>query len=94
MTDTGSMNHQLLGVSTLLRAAAAGEDLTPVGMSLLEYVQQHDHPYALLDLSLVLEMKYQKSAALAVQQQALQMRRLYRLKNANPGSPPLRRCWC
>ncbi|WOD14386.1 ATP-grasp domain-containing protein [Paraburkholderia kirstenboschensis] len=84
------MNQQLLGVSTLLRAAAAGEDLTPVGMSLLEYAQQHDHPYALLDLSLVLEMKYQKSAALAVQQQALQMRRLYRLKNANPGSPPLR----
>ncbi|CAB3798653.1 hypothetical protein LMG28614_04813 [Paraburkholderia ultramafica] len=82
--------HQPLGLATLLRAATAGSDLTPLGASLLEHVKHHDDPYALLDLSLVLQMKYQKAAALAVQQQALQMTRHYRLKSAQTIQAPLK----
>ncbi|REG52216.1 hypothetical protein B0G80_8754 [Paraburkholderia sp. BL6669N2] len=81
MTETTCQAYQSMGLSVLLRAATAGNDLTPLGVSLLEYARRHDDPCALLDLSLVLEMKYEKPAALAVQRQALQMRRLYRIKN-------------
>lgn len=82
--------HQPLGLAVLLRAATAGSDLTPLGECLLEHVKLHDDPYALLDLSLVLEMKYERAAALAVQQQALQMTRHYRLKSAGAAEAPLR----
>ncbi|WP_147440742.1 RimK family alpha-L-glutamate ligase [Paraburkholderia sp. RAU2J] len=82
--------HQPLGLAALLRAATAGNDLTPLGESLLEHIKRHDDPYALLDLSLVLQFKYQKAAALAVQQQALQMTRHYRLKSAQTIKPPLK----
>jgi glutathione synthase/RimK-type ligase-like ATP-grasp enzyme len=85
-----SRMHQPLGLATLLRAATAGCDLTPLGETLLEHAKLHDDPYALLDLSLVLQMKYQKSAALAVQQQALQITRSYRLKDAQTTGPALR----
>ncbi len=74
--------YQPLGLATLLRKAVAGEDLTPVGAHLLEYCQAHDDPQALLDLALVLEMKYEKDAALDVQKLALHTRTHYRLKEA------------
>ncbi len=90
MTDGTCQAYQSLGLSVLLRAATGGNDLTPLGVSLLEYAQRHDDPCALLDLSLVLEMKYEKPAALAVQRQALQMRRLYRIKNASTESPSVK----
>lgn len=82
--------HQPLGLATLLRAATAGNDLTPLGEMLLEHVKRHDDPYALLDLSLVLQLKYQKEAALAVQQQAFQITRRYRLKSAQTTQSPLK----
>lgn len=82
--------YQPLGLATLLRAATAGNDLTPLGEGLLDHVRQHDDPYALLDLSLVLQMKYEKEAALAVQQQALQITRRFRLKNAQTAHAPVR----
>jgi glutathione synthase/RimK-type ligase-like ATP-grasp enzyme len=82
--------HQPLGLATLLREATAGNDLTQLGELLLEHVKQHDDPYALLDLSLVLQMKYQKAAALAVQEQAFQMTRRYRLKSAQTTQSPLK----
>lgn len=74
----------------MLRAATAGSDLTPLGESLLEHIKRQDDPYALLDLSLVLQLKYQKAAALAVQQQALLMTRHYRLKSAQTIKTPLK----
>jgi glutathione synthase/RimK-type ligase-like ATP-grasp enzyme len=82
--------YQPLGLATLLRAATAGNDLTPLGEGLLDHARQHDDPYALLDLSLVLQLKYEKTAALAVQQQALQITRRYRLKNAQAAQAPVR----
>jgi glutathione synthase/RimK-type ligase-like ATP-grasp enzyme len=74
--------YQPLGLATLLREATAGNDLTLLGQSLIEYAQSHDDPYALLELSLVLQLKYQRETALAVQAQALGKRRHYRLKAA------------
>jgi hypothetical protein len=74
--------HQPIGLAPLLRAATAGHDLTQLGELLLDHVRQHDDPYALLDLSLVLQLKYQKASALAVQQQALQITRHFQLKRA------------
>lgn len=81
--------HQPLGLAVLLRAGLAGTDLTPLGQSLLELTERHDDPYALLDLSLVLQIKQQRDAALAVQDLALRLRRHYRLKDATT-APPLR----
>jgi glutathione synthase/RimK-type ligase-like ATP-grasp enzyme len=82
--------HQPLGLATLLREATAGNDLTQLGELLLEHVKHHDDPYALLDLSLVLQLKYQKAAALAVQEQAFRMTRCYRLKSARTTQSPLK----
>ncbi|WP_207004596.1 ATP-grasp domain-containing protein [Trinickia mobilis] len=79
--------YRPLGLARLLREATAGTDLTPLGERLLEHGKRNDDPQALLDLSLVLELKYQKASALAVQALALQARRLYRLKDAQPSSP-------
>ncbi|MFM0259813.1 hypothetical protein [Paraburkholderia sediminicola] len=44
MTDAPRQAYQSLGLSVLLRAATAGDDLTPIGVSLLEYAQHHDDP--------------------------------------------------
>jgi glutathione synthase/RimK-type ligase-like ATP-grasp enzyme len=79
--DAGCLDaYQPLGLAVLLREATAGNDLTLLGQSLIDYAQSHDDPYVLLELSLVLQMKYQRESALAVQAQALSKRRHYRLK--------------
>lgn len=79
--DAGCLDaYQPLGLAVLLREATAGNDLTLLGQSLIDYAQSHDDPYVLLELSLVLQMKYQRESALAVQSQALSKRRHYRLK--------------
>lgn len=80
-------DYHPLGLAPLLRAATAGADLTPVGEHLLAYSETHESPQALLDLALVLELKYQKDSALALQDLALRMRRLYRLKTVESGRP-------
>jgi glutathione synthase/RimK-type ligase-like ATP-grasp enzyme len=82
--------YQPIGLAPLLRAATAGHDLTQLGELLIDHVKQHDDPYALLDLSLVLQLKYQKESALAVQQQALQITRHFQLKRASTTPPALR----
>jgi glutathione synthase/RimK-type ligase-like ATP-grasp enzyme len=82
--------YQSLGLAVLLREASAGNDLTLLGQSLIEYAQSHDDPYALLELSLVLQLKYQRDSALAVQAQALRQRRHYRLKAAHSAQPALK----
>ena len=82
--------YQPLGLAVLLREAAAGRDLTPLGEQLLEHTKRYDDPDALLDLSLVLQLKYQKESALAVQALAIQMRRHYRVKSGQSGQSPVK----
>jgi glutathione synthase/RimK-type ligase-like ATP-grasp enzyme len=74
----------------LLREAAAGNDLMPLGQRLLEHAQRYDDPYALLDLSFVLQLKYERASALAVQALAIKMRRHYRLKSARSAQPAVK----
>jgi glutathione synthase/RimK-type ligase-like ATP-grasp enzyme len=82
--------YRPLGLAVLLRQATAGNDLTLLGQSLIEYAQSNDDPYVLLELSVVLQLKYQRESALAVQAQAIRMRRHYRLKNASPALPAMK----
>jgi hypothetical protein len=82
--------YQPLGLAVLLREATAGHDLMPLGQHLIDYAGQHDDPNVLLELSLVLQLKYQRDAALAVQSQAIGMRRHYRLKSARSARPALK----
>lgn len=89
LTGSALPPYRPLGLAVLLRAGLAGTDLTPLGQRLLERTQQHDDPDALLDLSLVLQLKHQKPSALSVQALALRLRRHYRLKEAS-STPPLR----
>lgn len=90
-THTGRPStYQPLGLAALLREATAGNDLTSLGERLLEHTQRHNDPYALLELSLVLELKYQRPSALAVQALAIQMCRHYRLKTARAVQSPVR----
>jgi len=89
--DTGQPpKYQSLGLATLLREATAGNDLTSLGELLIEHTQRYDDPYALLELSVVLELKYQRPAALAVQALAIQTRRHYRLKSACSTQSPVK----
>ena len=74
----------------MLREATAGNDLTQLGELLLEHTQRYDDPYALLEASVVLELKYQRSAALAVHALAIQTRRHYRLKSARSAQAPVK----
>jgi glutathione synthase/RimK-type ligase-like ATP-grasp enzyme len=82
--------YQPLGLAVLLREATAGHDLMPLGQHLIAYAKEHDDPYVLLELSLVLQLKYQRASALAVQAQAIRMRRHYRLKNAHSAQSALK----
>lgn len=82
--------YQPLGLAALLREATAGTDLTPLGERLLAHSERNEDPYALLDLSLVLQLKYQKASALAVQTLAIQMRRHYRLQSAHSAEAPVK----
>jgi glutathione synthase/RimK-type ligase-like ATP-grasp enzyme len=89
--DAGKpLPYQPLGLAALLRKATAGNDLTPLGESLLAHSERCDDPHALLELSLVLQLKYQKASALAVQTLAIQMRRHYRLKSAHSADAPVK----
>lgn len=85
-----SPTYQPIGLAALLRAATAGNDLTSLGQRLLEYTDRHDDPYALLDLSIVLELKYQRPSALAVQALAVQMQRHYCIKRGRSVQTPVK----
>ena len=72
-----------------LHAGLGYRSLLTVGAHFIN-AQSHDDPYALLELSLVLQLKYQRDSALAVQAQALRQRRHYRLKAAHSAQPALK----
>jgi hypothetical protein len=83
-------SHRPLGVSRLLRDAVAGRDLTPLAQDLIARARRDDDPDALLDLSLVLQLKFDKDTALAAQGLALERRRLFRLRDASSATGTIR----
>jgi glutathione synthase/RimK-type ligase-like ATP-grasp enzyme len=68
-----------LGLSALLRRAFSGEDVSQMGPELIERAQRDSDPYAMLDLSTVLQLHYQRDAALTVLAEALKTQVLYRV---------------
>lgn len=83
----GDNHHQpLIGLATLMKMAFSGQDLAPLGTHLIERAQSHpDDANTLMDLSTVLQLKFNRDTALAVQAQALEMQRLYSLPaSSNP----------
>lgn len=70
-----------LGLAALLRSAFRHEDLSAHLPSLIERAE-HDDAYALLDLALIQQMRFQKENGLALLQQALQLQQLYRIGDA------------
>lgn len=81
-------SYRPFGLASLLRMATNGSDMTKVGEQLLDFVGKYDEPEALLDLALVLELKFERASALAVQKLAIEAKRLYRINEAHsrPGS--------
>jgi glutathione synthase/RimK-type ligase-like ATP-grasp enzyme len=82
--------YRPLGLASLLRTAANGGDLTQLGETLLEYCRTHDDPQALLDLAWVLELKFERESALAVQRLAIGMKRHYRIRESVASSTPVK----
>jgi len=80
--DSHVGNVPFIGLSALLRRSLAGEDVSELGAGLIERVQQHNDLYALLDLSTVLQLHYQREAGLTVLAEAVKARLLYRVKQA------------
>ncbi|MEJ0045621.1 MAG: hypothetical protein WDN04_05400 [Rhodospirillales bacterium] len=76
-----------MGVAALLRTAFAGGDVSELGAQLIERAQQHNDQYALLDLSTVLQLHYQRETGLTVLAEALKAQALYRVAQARaPGA--------
>ena len=72
--------ESLMGLARLFKMAFDGADLTPLGQSLIERAGKNpDDTNALLDLSILLQLKYSPEIALGVQAQALGIRTLYHL---------------
>ena len=73
-------HEPLIGLAPLMKMAFSGIDLTPLGTRLIQRAESHpDDANTLMDLSTILQLKFNRETALAVQAQALEMQKLYRL---------------
>lgn len=82
---TNNDDHEpLIGLAPLMKMAFSGIDLTPLGTRLIERAESHpDDANTLMDISTILQLKFNRETALAVQAQALEMQKLYRLPAAS-----------
>lgn len=88
--DSTGKHPPLLGLASLMRRACAGEDLVPLGQSLLKRAQDdQDDANAWMDFSTVLLLTGNRAHALAVQAEAINIQPLYALP-ARHGEPGLR----
>ncbi|MFT7671638.1 MAG: hypothetical protein ACI845_000039 [Gammaproteobacteria bacterium] len=72
----------LNGLAQLMTRVFRGEDLTELGLDLVNQAQTGD-AQALLDLSILLQLQGQAELALTIQQQALQLEQHYQLPPVN-----------
>ncbi|WP_211923122.1 hypothetical protein [Duganella radicis] len=78
--EIGAENAPLIGLAPLMRRAFAGEDLTPLGQTLLERAQTYPNDaHAYMDFSTVLQLTGNRDDALAVQAEAIILQQLYSL---------------
>lgn len=79
-----------LGLANLMTRAFLGEDLGPVGAELLNRAQNNPaDANALMDLSIVLQMRGDPETGLAIQSQALSLQQFYQIPANQPGGPRL-----
>ncbi len=79
LTIKAPLSNSLLGLARLMTAVFKGEDISPTASELLAKAQQDDN-FALLDLSVVLQLQGNKETALAIQQEALSQQQIYCLQ--------------
>lgn len=75
----------LLGLAALLRAAYRDEDLAIHVPALVERSEAGD-AYAMLDLALILQLRFQKEQGLAVLAEALKIQQSFRISGGEPAS--------
>ena len=76
---------ELLGLARLMRLALAGEDLAPLGQSLLQQAAESpSESQALLDAAIICEFIGHPDTALLLQREALKQHRRYRLPASRP----------
>ncbi|MBF0495958.1 MAG: RimK family alpha-L-glutamate ligase, partial [Deltaproteobacteria bacterium] len=79
-----SDQQPLIGFAALMRMGLSGIDLTPLGTRLVERVKSHPNDaHALMDLSIVLQLRRCLDIALNVQAMALEIKQLYQLPAAS-----------
>jgi hypothetical protein len=67
------------GLARLMTMTYHGEDMAPLGEQLLARANAGGDANAMMDLSILLELRGDPQTALAVQEQALQMQQIYNL---------------
>ncbi len=79
LTENGAL-EPLMGLAKLMRMAFSGVDLAPVGAKLIQRAERNPNDAnALMDLSTVLQLRFNPEISLATQAQALEIRQLYHL---------------
>lgn len=78
-SEVPSSPPPLLGLSALLRAAFHEEDLTLHVPGLIKRAECERDAYAMLDLALIQQLRFQKENGLAVLGEALKLRQLFRI---------------
>ncbi|MBF0477473.1 MAG: RimK family alpha-L-glutamate ligase [Deltaproteobacteria bacterium] len=82
-SSTIESEQPLIGFAALMRMGLSGIDLLPLGTRLIEHVKDHPNDAnALMDLSIVLQLRRSPDIALNVQALALEIKQLYRLPAA------------
>lgn len=79
-SETTGSQEPLIGLASLMRQAYAGVDLTPLGRELIARAGSDPRvadANALLDLSILLQLRGERALAMEMQAQALQLRRVY-----------------
>jgi glutathione synthase/RimK-type ligase-like ATP-grasp enzyme len=73
----------MIGLAPIMTMACNGIDLTPLGRELLQRANHSDgatRASALMDVAIILQMKGNAQLALAMQEQALELSQVYRLR--------------
>jgi glutathione synthase/RimK-type ligase-like ATP-grasp enzyme len=78
MTESELINLPFIGLLPLMRLAYSGAELAPLGQKLIEKTEQNPNDAnALMDLSMVLQLRGNKELALQFQKDAINLQPLY-----------------
>ena len=82
LDDSNNQKQPLIGLATLMSLIIAGKDITPIASQLLQLAGVDDAE-ALLDLSILVQLKGDHDTGVALQQQALMLKQHYILEPEN-----------